>query len=128
MVKRSGQAAASRRGGVTPRRLRQLALAFPETAEGRHMGHPDFRVGGKKIFATLSADEATCALKCDPTNLRELVKRDPTTYRDAWGGRWLGVALDRIDEASLAELLEDAWCRTAAKKLVAQYRSESGDR
>ena len=30
--------------------FRRLALAFPGAEEREHMGHPDFRVGGK-IFA-----------------------------------------------------------------------------
>lgn len=38
---------------VTPEEFRSIALSFPETAEGSHMGHADFRVGGK-IFATLA--------------------------------------------------------------------------
>ncbi|MGQ0552829.1 MAG: MmcQ/YjbR family DNA-binding protein [Planctomycetota bacterium] len=37
---------------MTPDAFRKLALAFPAASEGAHMGHPDFRVGGK-IFATL---------------------------------------------------------------------------
>jgi hypothetical protein len=32
--------------------FRRLALSFPGAEERAHMGHPDFRVGGK-IFATL---------------------------------------------------------------------------
>jgi hypothetical protein len=32
--------------------FRRLAMRLPEAAEVGHMGHPDFRVGGK-IFATL---------------------------------------------------------------------------
>jgi hypothetical protein len=37
---------------VTVDAFRRLALSQPEAAEQAHMGHPDFRVGGK-IFATL---------------------------------------------------------------------------
>ena len=37
-------------------RFRRLALALPEATERSHMGHPDFRVGGK-IFATLGWPE-----------------------------------------------------------------------
>ena len=37
---------------MTAAQFRRLALSLPETAEGAHMAHPDFRVGGK-IFATL---------------------------------------------------------------------------
>lgn len=38
---------------MTAEGFRKMALSLPETAEAAHMGHPDFRVGGK-IFATLS--------------------------------------------------------------------------
>jgi hypothetical protein len=34
--------------------FRRLALSFPEAEERAHVGHPDFRVGGR-IFATLGA-------------------------------------------------------------------------
>jgi hypothetical protein len=36
---------------MTADKFRKLALALPEAIEAEHMGHPDFRVGGK-IFAT----------------------------------------------------------------------------
>jgi len=32
---------------MTPRQFAKIAISFPETAESEHMGHPDFRVGGK---------------------------------------------------------------------------------
>ena len=35
---------------MLPDEVRALALMLPEASEGAHMGHPDFRVGGK-IFA-----------------------------------------------------------------------------
>ena len=41
---------------MTADKFRQLALALPEAIEKAHMGHPDFRVGGK-IFATLWAGD-----------------------------------------------------------------------
>ena len=34
--------------------FRRIALSFPGAEERAHMGHPDFRVGGR-IFATLHA-------------------------------------------------------------------------
>ncbi|MEO7827896.1 MAG: MmcQ/YjbR family DNA-binding protein, partial [Allosphingosinicella sp.] len=36
--------------------FRRIALAFPGAEEGSHMGHADFRVGGK-IFATLGSPD-----------------------------------------------------------------------
>src|ERR1700740_1614505 len=38
---------------MTAEEFRKMALSLPEASEAAHMGHPDFRVGGK-IFATLS--------------------------------------------------------------------------
>ena len=38
---------------MTAQEFRTIALSMPEAIEGAHMGHPDFRVGGR-IFATLS--------------------------------------------------------------------------
>lgn len=37
---------------ITAAEFRRLALSLPDTIEGSHMGHADFRVGSK-IFATL---------------------------------------------------------------------------
>ena len=37
---------------MTAAQFRKIALSFPEAVEAAHMGHPDFRVGGR-IFATL---------------------------------------------------------------------------
>ena len=39
---------------MTPTQFRKIALALPNAVESEHMGHPDFRVGGK-IFASLGA-------------------------------------------------------------------------
>ncbi len=48
---------------MTARQFRRFALGLPEVEERAHMGHPDFRVGGK-IFATLSyPDKSTGMLK-----------------------------------------------------------------
>ena len=101
---------------MTGGRFRGLALALREAVESSHMGHPDFRVR-KKIFATLSGDERTGHVKCDPTNLDLLVQRDPETFRDAWNGRWLGIDLARVEEPEVQELLEDAWRLVAPKSL-----------
>jgi len=37
---------------MTAREFRRIALSLPQASEAAHMGHPDFRVGGR-IFATL---------------------------------------------------------------------------
>jgi len=42
---------------MTPHAFRRIALSLPEALEASHMGHPDFRVGGK-VFATIGYPEA----------------------------------------------------------------------
>jgi len=37
---------------MTPKEFRRIALSMPDAVEASHMGHPDFRVGGK-VFATI---------------------------------------------------------------------------
>ena len=89
------------------------------------MGHPDFRVHNK-IFATLDATEVNVNVKIEPTNLDALVRSNPGLYRDVWAGRWAGMPIDRVDADALRNLLEDAWCLTAPKALVKQYRAGRG--
>jgi len=113
-------------GGGDPRKgmdgaaFRRIALSFPEALESSHMGHPDFRVR-TRIFATLIVDETAGAVKCDPANLDLLVRRDPRTFRNAWGGRWLGIDLGRVTESEARQLLEDAWRLIAPKSVIRTY-------
>ena len=67
---------------MTAEQFRRLALRLPETTESVHMNHPDFRVRGGKIFATLAYPDETWAMvkltpeqvlnESDNTELREL--------------------------------------------------------
>lgn len=102
---------------VTVTTARALARALPEAREGEHMGHPDFRVRNK-IFATLSPDGRWMNLRTTPVNLDALTRSDPETYRDVWGGRWLGVELGRVQRSGLRALLADAWALAAPKALA----------
>lgn len=79
------------------------------------MGHPDFRVANK-IFASLPSTARTISMKIAPQNLDALVRSDPETFKDVWGGRWLGVNLDRVSRPVLRELLADAWTLTVPKQ------------
>jgi hypothetical protein len=110
---------------MTPRRalthddVRRIALSLPETREGSHMGHPDIRVAEKIFVGLRSEDGNFISLKSTAMNIDALVREDPETYRDAWGGKWLGVKLDRVDRAKLRALIEEAWTLAAPKKLRA---------
>lgn len=82
--------------------------------EGSHMNHPDFRVNGR-IFASLSPDDTLVNMKITPANLDLLTQQDPDTFKDVWGGRWLGVTLSRVTRPVLRTLLHDAWSMTIAQ-------------
>ncbi len=97
---------------------RRFALALPEAHEGAHMGHADLRVRNR-IFASLPNDPRLVVVKIAPANLDALVAVDPATFRDVWGGRWVGVTLSRVSARVLREMLRDAWALTAPKALVA---------
>lgn len=105
--------------------VRRLALALPEVHEGQHMGHADLRVRDK-IFASLPNDPAEVSIKIAPANLDILIRSDPETYRDVWGGRWVGVRLAGTTRDLLRDLLTDAWRLTAPKSLAGGAKSGGG--
>jgi len=84
---------------MTATEFRRLALALPEVVEAVHMGHPDFRVGGK-IFATLGPDEKWGMVKLTPEEQAELIKSQPDAFHPAsgaWGRR--GCTIVRLRQA-----------------------------
>ena len=101
--------------------FRRFALSLPEAHPGSHMGREDLRVRNK-IFATLPEDGRTVNLKTTPIALDMLVRSDPATYRDVWGGRWVGVDLAAVTPDELTELALEAYCLAAPKKLCAAAR------
>jgi hypothetical protein len=106
--------------------LRRLALALPEVVEKLTWDVDiTFRVRDK-IFAITDAVGDEASIKATLEAQQAMVSSDPETFRvSAYTGRfgWTTVTLARISEAELAELLEDAWRRTAPKKLVAAYQA-----
>ena len=89
---------------------RALALALPGAAERDHHGRPSFRVRGR-IFATLWDGEHMNVM-LDEDGIRTYVERDPESFAEVWWGSRLSavrVTLERVGEAELRELLEDAW-------------------
>lgn len=106
----------------TQEQFRLAALSLPEAHQDSHMGRPDLRVRNK-IFATLPQDGRTVNLKTTPLGLDMLLRDDPLSYRDVWGGRWVGVELSRVSAGDLRDLLVEAYCLAAPKKLAQLARA-----
>jgi len=106
-----------RRKSIDQARVRTLALALPETTDGMHLGRADLRVKGK-IFMTLPEDGRTVNLKTTAANLDLLVRAQPGTFSDVWGGKWVGVDLGEVKPDQLLDLVIEAWRLTAPKRLA----------
>lgn len=104
--------------------FRRLALTMPEAREEGHMGHPDFRVGGK-IFATLGyPDERWAMVKLTPEQQEAFVAAEPAAFAPVKGG-WgrQGATSVLLGEAKLAALrtaLMAAWRNVAPARLAQQ--------
>jgi hypothetical protein len=104
---------------ATAEQFRRIALAFAGAEERAHMGHPDFRVGGK-IFATLGApDERHGMVGLMPEQQEDFMIMAPAAFRPAvgaWGraGSTM-VLLDAVSEDVLENALAAAWRRRAGR-------------
>lgn len=106
---------------MTADEFRRLALSMPEAAEVGHMGHPDFRVGGK-IFATLHAPEkGTGAVMLLPEQQELAMDAEPDAFSPAAGAWGRGgstlVTLSRVSDDWLDRALEWAWRKRAPKQV-----------
>ena len=101
--------------------FRRIALGLPEAVEQSHMGHPDFRVGGK-IFAGLDADGRRAVVKLGPDQQEMLMAAEPTVFTPAagaWGAKgWTHLTVAAADEATTRSALGMAWLNTAPKSLA----------
>ena len=109
---------------MTPEAFRELALELPEAVESSHMGHADFRVGGK-IFATLGGER-----DADPWGMVKLTKEQQPAFIEAepdvferiaggWGRNGATrVRLRKARATLMRRALAVAWRNTAPKKLV----------
>jgi hypothetical protein len=105
---------------VTPQDVRRIALSLPAASESQHMGHPDFRSGGK-IFASLP-DAERVMVKLHHEQQERLVRADPVHFAPAagsWGHTgWTALALATADEAALRAALKMAWRNVAPKSAI----------
>ena len=112
---------------MTANEFRRLALTLPEATEAAHMGHPDFRVGGK-IFATLgypSAGWGVVVLKPEQQEL--FVRAEPKSFVPVKGG-WgragnTNVRLRAARKALVREAMIEAWRNRAPKRLAREFES-----
>jgi len=104
---------------MTADKFRSLALELAGASEQAHMGHPDFRVGGK-IIATLGyPDESWGMVKLTPEQQKSFVTKAPDAFRacnGTWGER--GATNVRLDTAkvSVVRAALDAACQNVVVK------------
>jgi hypothetical protein len=114
---------------VSVSRFRKVALGLPETVEGSHQGHADFRVG-KRVFATLGyPDESWGMVKLTPEQQTVLVEAEPDIFRPVPGGWGKGgstnVRLAKADPKTLQSALAMAWRNVAPKSLIKSQENKS---
>lgn len=106
---------------MTENDFRKLALSFPEAEEKAHMGHPDFRVGGK-IFATLGHRKGRAVVMLTPDVQEAFIGAAPATFEPVAGG-WgsngaTSIELRSCTKAVARDALAAAWRRRAPKRLL----------
>jgi hypothetical protein len=112
---------------MTESDFRKLALEMPGATESAHMGHPDFRVGGK-IFATLWPKEGWAMVKLTPDEQEVFVQAAPHVFapvKGSWGRQ--GATSVRLKDSTKAiahEGLIAAWRGRAPKRLVREFDRE----
>lgn len=109
---------------MTAEEFRKLALQFPEAIESAHMGHPDFRVGGK-IFATLWPDDGWAMVRLTPDEQEMFVAAAPHVFspiKGKWGlGGATRVHLKTATKANARDGLVAAWRGRAPKATVREF-------
>jgi hypothetical protein len=104
-------------------RFRKIALSLPESIEGAHGGHADFRVA-KRVFASLGYPDANWGMvKLTPEQQSVLVEAEPEIFRPVPGGWGKGgatnVRLAAADATTLKSALTMAWRNIAEKSQAA---------
>jgi hypothetical protein len=97
---------------VTADDFREMAMALPGVEERAHMGHPDFRAGGR-IFASLHTGDRTGMVKLTPDQQREVLREHAAMFEPsagAWGRQGCTtVILAAADRAVVRGTLVLAW-------------------
>ena len=106
---------------MTEDQFRKIALSLPETIEKSHVGHPDFRVRGGKIFATLGyLEHGSGVLIVTPDQQGELIGRHPEVFapvKGKWGQRGSTQVVLRAATAKVIEsAMKLAWKNARQRK------------
>jgi len=103
---------------MTPDAFRRLALAIDGAEEGQHVGHPDFRIGGR-IFASMRPEKGHGTVKLTPEELALAVANAPDVFvpaAGAWGAQgWTMVVLKHATKAVVVGALDRAAANVRAK-------------
>ena len=108
--------------------FRLVALSLPEAIESAHIGHPDFRVGGR-IFATLGyPDDEFGVVMLAPEQQKEFVRKNPKSFapvKGTWGKRGnTKIRRQGVDADGMRSAITTAWLRIAPKRLAQTFASE----
>jgi hypothetical protein len=112
---------------MTANEFRRLALSLPGVTESAHMGHPDFRVGGR-IFATLGTPGAGWGvLVLEPEQQEAFVGAEPETFAPVEGG-WGKMGSTRVRlrtarKAAVRDAMIEAWRNRAPRRLHEELES-----
>jgi predicted DNA-binding protein (MmcQ/YjbR family) len=107
---RNGEELRSMSAADYAQHIRELVLSLPKTYEDEPWGHPVFKVGTNRMFASMSHDERAVRLtvKLTPEE-REIAQLLPYVRKAAYVGRYGWVTAEITDDESLAAGLE--WLR-----------------
>jgi len=120
------------------KRVRKLALAFPDAAEKVSHGRPAFYTtkvfayygGSTKENGVWESHDQALMVPADPGEREALLERGDAFYPAYLGpSGWVGIDLGRkTDWEEIGELLDDAYRRTAGKRRVAALDAQASGR
>ena len=112
---------------VTFDTVRQLALALPGVEEKTSYGTTAFKVNGK-LLARFHQDGESLVVKVEYAAREVLMGANPRTFYITDHYRcwpWVLVRIASVDTEDLRQLLEEAWRRSASKRLVAAWEART---
>jgi len=107
--------------------VRRVAREFPGVEEGTCFGTPAWRLKGK-FLARMKEDGETLVVKCGDAERDFRMQADPGTFfsTDHYRGYpTVLIRLARVSRSDLHDVLEEAWRRSAPKRLLATYQARA---